>query len=356
MVSKRRRFTREFKIETARLLTASDQSVAGVAEDLEIHPNTLYKWIRQYGENPEEAFPGKGRQTSEAEELSRFMQQHETEFPIGVMCDVFAVSRSGYYAWRKKPVSKRKQANDKLLKEIRIAHHESRETYGSPRVYQALKQKDIPCSENRIARLMQEDGLRAKSKRRFKATTNSKHDLPVAPNLLQRDFSPEKPDQVWAGDITYIWTAAGWLYLVVVLDLFSRSVVGWAMDKRMTRHLVMDALTMAKQRRRPSPGLIFHSDRGSQYASADFQSLLAKHRMLCSMSRKGDCWDNAPTESFFGSLKQELVFHQKYSTRFHARQSIFEYIERFYNRRRLHSTLGFQSPALYETAYFKLAA
>ena len=163
------------------------------------------------------------------------MQQHETEFLIGVMCDVFAVSRSGYYAWRKNPVSKRKQASDKLLKEIRTVHHESRETYGSPRVYQALKQQDIPCSENRIARLMQEDGLRAKSKRRFKATTNSKHDLPVAPNLLQRDFSPEKPDQVWAGDITYIWTAAGWLYLAVVLDLFSRSVVGWAMEKRMTR-------------------------------------------------------------------------------------------------------------------------
>ena len=288
--------------------------------------------------------------------IFRFMQQHETEFPLVVMCAVFAVSRSGYYAWWKNPASKRKQASDKLLKEIRIAHHESRETYGSPRVYQALKQQDIPCSENRIARLMQEDGLRAKSKRRFKATTNSKHDLPVAPNLLQRDFSPEKPDQVWAGDITYIWTTEGWLYLAVVLDLFSRSVVGWAMAKRMTRRLVMDALAMAKQRRRASPGLIFHSDRGSQYASADFQSLLAKHGMLCSMSRTGDCWDNAPVESFFGSLKQELVFHQKYSTHFHARQSIFDYIERFYNRRRLHSTLGFQSPALYEAAYFKLAA
>ena len=154
----------------------------------------------------------------------------------------------------------------------------------------------------------------------------------------------------------YIWTAAEWLYLAVVIDLFSRSVVGWAMDKRMTRRLVMDALIMAKQRRGASPGLIFHSDRGSQYASADFQSLLAKHRMLCSMSRKGDCWDNAPVESFFGSLKQELVFHQKYSTRFQTRQSIFDYIERCYNRRRLHSTLGFQSPALYEATYVKLAA
>ena len=284
------------------------------------------------------------------------MQQHKTGFPIAVMCDVFAVSRSGYYAWREKPVSKRKRANGKLLKEIRTVHHESRQTYGSPRVYQALKQKNVPCSENRVARLMKEDGLRAKTKRRFKVTTHSKHNLPVAPNLLQRDFSPKKPDQVWAGDITYIWTAAGWLYLAVVIDLFSRSVVGWAMNKHMTRRLVMDSLTMAIQRRSPSPGLIFHSDRGSQYASADFQSLLAKHNMLCSMSRKGDCWDNAPVESFFGSLKQELVFHQKYLTRFHARQSIFEYIERFYNCRRLHSTLGFKSPARYEAIYFKLAA
>ena len=284
------------------------------------------------------------------------MQQHETEFPISVMCDVLAVSRSGYYAWRHKPESKRKQANAKLLESIRTAHHDSGESYGSPRVYQALREQGIPCSESRVARLMREDGLRAKMKRRFKATTNSKHNLPVAPNLLQRNFSPAEPNQVWAGDITYIWTTEGWLYLAVVIDLFSRSVVGWAMDKRMTRQLVMDALTMGVQRRRPPSGVIFHSDRGSQYASADFQALLAKHGMRCSMSRKGDCWDNAPVESFFGSLKQELVFHQRYTTRFRARQSIFGYIERFYNRRRLHSTLGYKSPANYEATYFKLAA
>jgi len=284
------------------------------------------------------------------------MQQHETEFPISVMCDVLSVSRSGYYVWRKKPASKRKQANAKLLEKIRAVHRESREAYGSPRIYQALKEQGIPCSESRVARLMREDGLRAKMKRRFKATTNSKHDLPIAPNLLNRDFSPAEPNQVYAGDITYIWTTEGWLYLAVVIDLFSRSVVGWAMDKRMTRQLVMNALTMAVQRRRPPSGVIFHSDRGSQYASADFQSLLTEHGMRCSMSRKGDCWDNAPVESFFGSLKQELVFHQRYATRFHARQSIFEYIERFYNRRRLHSTLGYKSPANFEATYFKLVA
>lgn len=284
------------------------------------------------------------------------MQQHESEFPISVMCDVLAVSRSGYYVWRKKSPSKRQQANASLLDKIRTVHHDSGASYGSPRIYQALKEQGLPCSENRVARLMREDGLRAKTKRRFKATTNSKHNMPVAPNLLNRDFSPAEPNQVYAGDITYIWTNEGWLYLAVVIDLFSRSVVGWAMDKRMTRQLVMDALSMAVQRRRPPPGLIFHSDRGSQYASEDFQSLLVKHDMRCSMSRKGNCWDNAPVESFFGSLKQELVFHQRYATRFHARQSIFEYIERFYNRRRLHSTLGYKSPADYETTHFKLAA
>ena len=284
------------------------------------------------------------------------MQQHKTEFPISVMCEVLSVSRSGYYAWLKNPESKRKQSNSKLGEKIRTIHRDSGETYGSPRVYQALKEQGETCSENRVARLMREDGLRAKTKRRFKATTNSEHNLPVAPNLLDRNFSPEAPNQVYAGDITYIWTAEGWLYLAVVIDLFSRSVVGWAMNKQMTRQLVMNALTMAVQRRRPPSGVIFHSDRGSQYASGDFQKLLTKHGMRCSMSRKGNCWDNAPVESFFGSLKQELVFHQKYPTRFHARQSLFEYIERFYNRRRLHSTLGYKSPADYEATYFKLVA
>jgi putative transposase len=288
--------------------------------------------------------------------IFRFMHQHQAEFPISVMCDVLSVSRSGYYVWLKKPVSKRQQANTKLREKIRTVHRDSGESYGSPRVYQALKEQGEPCSENRVARLMREDGLQAKTKRRYKATTDSKHNLPVAPNLLNRDFSPEEPNQVYAGDITYIWTTEGWLYLAVVIDLFSRSVVGWAMDKRMTRQLVMDALTMAVQRRRPPAGVIFHSDRGSQYASADFQKLLAKHGIRCSMSRKGDCWDNAPVESFFGSLKQELIFHRKYSTRFHARQSIFEYIERFYNRCRLHSTLGYKSPADYEATYFELVA
>lgn len=288
--------------------------------------------------------------------IYRFVHQHQAKYPIGVMCRVLSVSRSGYYAWLKRPKSVRQQQNEELLGQIRIEHKAHKSRYGSPRIHQELRQKGHSCSENRVARLMRKDGLKAKTKRRYKATTNSKHDFPVAPNLLQRDFSPEVPNQVWTGDITYIWTTEGWLYLAVVLDLFSRSVVGWSMNKLMTRQLVMDALTMAIQRRQPSKGLIFHSDRGSQYASSDYQDLLAAHAMRCSMSRKGDCWDNAPTESFFGSLKQELVFHERYHSRFQARQNIFEYIECYYNRRRLHSTLGYLSPANYETAYFKLVA
>jgi transposase InsO family protein len=272
------------------------------------------------------------------------------------MCKVLEVSRSGYYSWSKRPESFRRQQDKELQSVIREVFTESRGTYGCPRVHRELRNRGIACGKNRVARLMRKDGLRAKVKRRFKATTDSKHNLPVADNLLQRNFAPEQPDQTWAGDITYVWTGEGWLYLAVVLDLFSRNVVGWAMDKRMTRHLVMNALDMAIKRRKPARGLIHHSDRGSQYASGDFQTLLNKYGIRCSMSRKGDCWDNAPVESFFGTLKQELIFHQRYYARAHAKQNIFEYIERFYNRKRLHSTLGYQSPVDYEANYFKLAA
>lgn len=282
------------------------------------------------------------------------MHLHREKYPIRVMCQLLSVSRSGYYAWLKRPKSVRQQQAEELLENIRLVHKEHKSRYGSPRIYQELVQQGHSCSENRVARLMKKDGLKAKTKRRYKATTNSKHNMPVAPNLLQRDFSPEDPNQVWAGDITYIWTTEGWLYLAVVIDLFSRSVVGWSMNKSMTRQLVMDALVMAIQRRCPPKGLVFHSDRGSQYASSDYQELLTANAMRCSMSRKGDCWDNAPTESFFGTLKQELVFHEHYYSRFQAKQNIFEYIECYYNRRRLHSTLGYLSPADYETTYFKL--
>jgi len=201
---------------------------------------------------------------------------------------------------------------------------------------------------------MRKDGLKAKTIRKFKATTNSNHSLPVAENLLNRDFTPAEPNKAWVADITYIWTNEGWLYLAIVIDLFSRAVVGWSMSERMTRTLVMDAFTLAAKQRNPSPGLIHHSDRGSQYASADFQSLLVEHGAICSMSRKGNCWDNAGAESFFALLKRALVYHNQYQPRAHARQSIFDYIERFYNRKRIHSSLGYRTP--FEVDQLKLVA
>jgi len=284
------------------------------------------------------------------------MQTHRTEFPVALMCAVLKVSRSGYYAWCRRPVGPRRQQNEALRERIRAIHRDSRGTYGSPRVWRELRDQGQRCGRHRVARLMRKDGLRAKVKRRFKATTDSRHRLPVAANLVSRDFRPAAPNRLWAGDITYIWTAEGWLYLAVVLDLFSRAVVGWAMTETLSRRLVMGALRMAVARRRPGAGVIHHSDRGSQYASADFQAVLSTHGLRCSMSRKGDCWDNAPVESFFGTLKQELVFHERYATRAQARQSIFDYIERFYNRRRRHSSLGYLSPAAFEEAQFQRAA
>jgi transposase InsO family protein len=228
-----------------------------------------------------------------------------------------------------------------VIKEI---HQESKGEYGSPKIHQELRRRGTRCGQNRVARLMRKDGLKAKTIRKFKATTNSNHSLPVAENLLNRDFTPAEPNKAWVADITYIWTNEGWLYLAIVIDLYSRAVVGWSMSERMTRTLVMDAFTLAVKRRNPSPGLIHHSDRGSQYASADFQKLLAKYGTICSMSRKGNCWDNAAAESFFAILKRALVFHNQYVTRAQARQSLFDYIERFYNRKRIHSTLGYRTP------------
>ena len=238
-----------------------------------------------------------------------------------------------------------------MIKEI---HQESKGEYGSPKIHQELRRRGTRCGQNRVARLMRKDGLKAKTIRKFKATTNSNHSLPVAENLLNRDFMPAEPNKAWVADITYIWTNEGWLYLAIVIDLYSRAVVGWSMSERMTRTLVMDAFTLAVKRRNPSPGLIHHSDRGSQYASADFHKLLAKYGTICSMSRKGNCWDYAAAESFFAILKRALIYHNKYQTRVKARQSIFDYIERFYNRKRIHSTLGYRTP--YEIDQLKLVA
>jgi putative transposase len=282
------------------------------------------------------------------------MHDHQAEFPVAVMCAVFQVSRSGYYAWSKRPESRRSRENRELSQEIAEIHRESNGIYGSPKIHGELQRRGKQHGKNRIVRLMRKDGLYAKTKRKFKVTTDSSHSHPVAANLLNRKFNQAGPNQAWACDITYIWTAEGWLYLAIVMDLFSRTIVGWSMAERMTRQLVMDALTMATKRRNPLRGLMHHSDRGSQYASDDYQALLAKYGMICSMSRTGNCWDNAPAESFFGILKRELIFHNRYVTRSQARQSIFDYIERFYNRRRIHSSLGYLTPNEFEE--LKLAA
>jgi putative transposase len=264
------------------------------------------------------------------------------------MCHALDVSRSAYYAWLTGPKSEREMANEVLLKSIRNAHRKSRRTYGSRRVHKQLVADSQECSKNRVARLMRKDGIRAKTKRKFRATTNSKHNLPVAENLLNRQFQVEEPNKVWVADITYIPTEEGWLYLAAVMDLGSKRIVGFSMGERATKELAMTALKIAISQRRPPEGLVHHSDRGAQYASKDYQNLLQKHGMKCSMSRKGDCWDNAPMESFFGSLKMECTHHRRYHSRSEARRDIFYYIEVFYNDERLHSSLGYRSPAQYE--------
>jgi putative transposase len=262
------------------------------------------------------------------------------------LCRVLEVSASGYYAWRKEPQSCRKRENLRLITHIRAVHEESRKTYGSPRIHAELCDRGMRCGENRVARLMREEGIAAKHKKKHKATTDSNHQLPVAENKLNRSFDVATPNTAWAADLTYIWTAEGWLYLAVILDLFSRKVIGWSMQERMQTRLVGDALRMALGTRKVSGELIHHSDRGSQYASKEYQKMLAG--ITCSMSRKGDCWDNAVVESFFSSLKREWVQDKRYATRAEARADIFHYIEVWYNRKRRHSTLGYLSPAEFE--------
>jgi len=278
----------------------------------------------------------------------RFIHRHRSRWPVTGMCDALAVSPAGYYAWRQRPASVRRQRQDALTAQIRTVHAQVKGRYGSPRMHAELVARGHGCCRNTVARLMRQAGIAAKTARRFRHTTDSNHDRPVADNRLDRQFDPAAPNAAWVADITYIPTREGWLYLAAVEDLYSRMVVGWAMAARMTSRLVVDALGMAVRRRLPGAGLLAHSDRGSQYASEHYQQLLARHGIACSMSRRGDCWDNAPMESFFASLKKELIHHEDYRTREEAQASIFEYIEVFYNRQRRHSKLGYQSPAEYE--------
>ena len=282
----------------------------------------------------------------------QFIQTNRKQFSVQLMCKVLAVSRSGYYAWRKRPVSNREMANQTLIKQIQTVYEASYETYGSPRIYHELDQKAVPCSENRVARLMRQHGIVAKQTKRFKVTTQANRNHPIASNRLARDFTASRPDEKWLADISYIYTREGWLYLAAIMDMYSRRIVGWAMAPRMTSDLVVSALKMALQHRRPLKGLLHHSDQGSQYTGTDYQQLLKDNGIQVSMNGVGSCYDNAPMESFFGTLKQELIHHRYYQTRAEATSDIFFYLEAFYNRRRLHSSLNYLSPVDFERRYF----
>jgi putative transposase len=281
----------------------------------------------------------------------RFIEERRDKFPVTRMCKVLAVSSSGYYAWRQRPPSAREMANRELYKKIEAVYNENHGVYGSPRIYWELKDQGLACSENRIARLMRLRGLQAKQSKRFKTTTKRNRAHPAAPNLLKRDFTADRPDQKWLADITYIATLEGWLYLAAILDLHTRRIVGWAMSDRMTSALTMAALKMALLQRQPQASLIHHSDQGSQYTDQAYQALLKDRGIRASMNGAGSWYDNAPMESFFGTLKSELVHHCVYHTRDEAKADVFYYIESFYNRRRRHSALDYLSPEVYEQLF-----
>lgn len=277
-----------------------------------------------------------------------WIQRLSAHYPVRMVCRVLGVSSSGYYAWKQRPACARQREDLRLRTHIRAIFEDNDRAYGSPRIHQELRDRGLRCGRKRVGRLMRQDQLRPKQVKPFRVTTDSKHGLPVAANLLGRQFQVHVPNTVWLGDITYLRTRQGWLYLAVLMDLASRRIVGWSMSSRITQELTRSALCMAVQARRPGAGLVHHTDRGSQYAAADYQKLLSNYRMRCSMSRRGNCWDNAPMESFFHSLKVERVHHRDYRTRAEARSDVFDYIERFYNQRRKHSALGYRSPAEYE--------
>lgn len=281
----------------------------------------------------------------------RFIEEHRRLWPIAVQCDVLDVTRAGYYAWRKRGPSRTAQRRAELAKQIQEIHDAHRNIYGSPRVHQELNARGVQCDRKTVAKIMKEAGICSKTHKKFRVTTtDSNHQQPIAPNVLDRKFNVRKRNQAWVADITYIHTQEGWLYLAAVEDLFSRKIVGWAMSEYIDSRLVVNALQMAVQRQLPGEGLVAHSDRGVQYASEHYQRLLANNAITCSMSRKGNCWDNAPMESFFATLKKELVHHESYQTRKEASRSLFDYIEVFYNRIRRHSAIGYLSPEQFEVA------
>lgn len=279
-----------------------------------------------------------------------WIAENRDSFPIARMCRTLGVSPSGYYAWRKRGPSPRHQRREEIALAAVEAYQESYGVYGYRKVHDDLQEQEVECCRETVRKILHEKGLFSRTKRKFVATTDSQHTMPVAKNLLDRQFEATGPNQKWAADITYLATDEGWLYLAVVMDLFSRRIIGWSMSDSLQSQLVLDALMMATAARRPGDDLLHHSDRGSQYASDAFQELLRRHNITCSMSRKGDCWDNAPVESFFGKLKTEWVHGKHYSTRKAAETDVFQYIELFYNRKRKHAALGYLSPVNFENS------
>jgi putative transposase len=278
--------------------------------------------------------------------------EHKHQYAVRTMCRVLDLSTSGYYAWAQQPQSRREQENLKLMDEIREIHESCHQTYGSPRIAKALQQKGLQCSRQRAARLMRRMGIRAKTARKFKVTTDSNHHEPIAPNLLKQKFTVEAPNKVWTSDITYVWTKRGWQYLTIILELFNREIIGYSLSNRLTaKSTVVAALDMAVKHRRPPEGIILHSDRGIQYASKSFRKRLKKYRMTQSMSGKGNCYDNAVTETVFKTLKTEWIYGTSYADEHELRLSVFEYIELFYNRKRMHSALGYLTPAEFMRRY-----
>jgi len=281
-----------------------------------------------------------------------FIAEDEVAFPVAVLCRVLDVSPSGYYAWARRPASARADRDEELGASVRAAHAASKGRYGSPRVHAELRANGEKVGRKRVARLMRAANLAGRKRRKFRSTTDSNHTFPIAPNVLERDFTATAPNEAWVTDITSIWTREGWLYLAAILDLFSRRVVGWATSANIDRHLALEALALALRDRRPSEGLVHHSDRGSTYASGDYRKVLDTHGLECSMSRKGDCWDNAVAESFFASLKREVEEIDQLACRAQGTELIAEYIDRFYNLQRRHSTIAYRSPVEFELMYY----
>jgi putative transposase len=279
------------------------------------------------------------------------MREHEGEFHISAMCRALQVSPAGYYHWRTRKPSQRAKENERLVERIKAVHVASRGIYGSPKVYRKLRRDGLSVNHKRVERLMRENAVRAKRVKKSRRTTDSRHSLPVAENTLARQFTASRPDEVWTSDITYVWTAEGWLYLAVFLDLYSRLVVGWAVSERLETRFIEQAFLQGQSRRGGAVSPLVHSDRGSQYASLAFRERLAAWECQQSMSRKGNCWDNAVTESFFGILKSEMVHHERFGTRKEAKDKLFDYIEVFYNRSRIHSAADYFAPAEYEARY-----